>query len=230
MSPAQLDQDFSKNFENVNSPNHESELTEKEFVIMVSMVLPFKILKDDSGKISLTQTSSLLYSKLYTRDPDSKVEEWWIGWAAFHPESEEEKEHIIQLLREKRCMPIFFEKDVIAEFYNFYEKQVIPLFHNFKTHFEHKESYDQFDDWNCYRKVNQLFSDFIVDFVQTEVYTKKKNPIIWVNNQHLLMAPRYIREKISDICIGLFLHCPFPASEIFRLIPYRERLLRSLLN
>ncbi|CAI2372636.1 unnamed protein product [Moneuplotes crassus] len=225
-----LDTDYSKGFEDAHSSKHEFELTEKEFVIMVSMILPLKISKDPTGKISLVPSSSLLYSKLYDRDPGSKVEEWWIGWAAYHPKDDKEKEEITNLLREKRCMPIFFEKEVIAEFYNFYERQVIPLFHNFKTHYEHKESYDQFDDWNCYREVNQIFADFIVEFINNEVYPKKKNPIIWVNNQHFIMVPRYLRENNIDTCIGLFLHCPFPASEIFRLIPYRERLLKSLLN
>jgi hypothetical protein len=33
----------------------------------------------------------------------------------------------------------------------------------------------------------------------------------------------------SDRC-GLFLHSPFPSSEIFRTFPKREELLRSMLN
>jgi trehalose 6-phosphate synthase/phosphatase len=44
------------------------------------------------------------------------------------------------------------------------------------------------------------------------------------------LTPRYLRVKIKEISIGLFLHCPFPASEIFKLIPYRKSLLISLLN
>ena len=112
------------------------------------MVLPIKIKKNKEGKFSIIKTSSLLYSRLYKRDPDSKIEEWWIGWASYFPENKEEEEEIFQLFREQNCIPIIFEEPIIDEFYNFYEKQVIPLFHNFKTHFDHKESYDQFDDWD----------------------------------------------------------------------------------
>ena len=164
------------------------------------------------------------------RDPDNQIEEWWIGTPSYFPENNEEKEELYRLYREKKCIPILFEESVIAEYYWFYEKQVIPLFHNFKTHYEHKEAYDQFDDWDCYKKVNKIFTDCILEFIKNEVRPRDKNPLIWVNNQHFLLTPRYIREGMDEVSIGLFLHCPFPASEVFKLVPYRKSLLTSLLN
>lgn len=44
-------------------------------------------------------------------------------------------------------------------------------------------------------------------------------------------APRsFLRKRFNRIRCGLFLHSPFPSSEIFRTFPKREELLRSLLN
>jgi trehalose-6-phosphate synthase len=38
--------------------------------------------------------------------------------------------------------------------------------------------------------------------------------------------------RLLSVCrrCGLFLHSPFPSSEIFRTFPKREELLRSMLN
>jgi len=219
-------EDIRENFEEEN----EMDITDQEVVIMVAIKLPYSAIKNDQGEYILHKTTSLLYSRLYDRNPDKKLEEWWIGWASLFPESEKEKQDLIKLYREKNCIPVFIEQNIIGEYFNFYEKQVVPLFHNFKTHFEHKESYDQFDDWNCYRNVNQIFAASIADFITKEVTPLGKNSLVWVNNQHLLLTPRFLRESIDDVSIGLFLHCPFPASEIFKLIPYRKSLLQSLLN
>ncbi len=53
---------------------------------------------------------------------------------------------------------------------------------------------------------------------------------IWIHDYHLLVLPSLLRKRFNRIRAGLFLHCPFPSSEIFRTFPKREELLRSLLN
>jgi trehalose 6-phosphate synthase/phosphatase len=42
---------------------------------------------------------------------------------------------------------------------------------------------------------------------------------VWVHDYHLLLLPGMIRERIPDAKIGLFVHAPFPSSEIFRCLP-----------
>ena len=49
-------------------------------------------------------------------------------------------------------------------------------------------------------------------------------------NYHLLLLPSYILRKLRTARVGLFLHTPFPSSEIFRTIPVREELIRGMLN
>jgi trehalose 6-phosphate synthase/phosphatase len=40
--------------------------------------------------------------------------------------------------------------------------------------------------------------------------------LVFINDYHLLLVPEMLREMIPDAPIGLFLHAPFPSSEIFR--------------
>jgi trehalose-6-phosphate synthase len=65
-------------------------------------------------------------------------------------------------------------------------------------------------------------------FVQriTEVY--KPGDVIWVHDYHLLLVPKLLRAKLPDAVIGLFIHPPFPSSEVFRCLP-RELLFLSAL-
>lgn len=50
-----------------------------------------------------------------------------------------------------------------------------------------------------------------------------------VNDYHLLLVPRMIREKHPQAMIGLFLHISFPSSEVFRCVEKRKQLLEGML-
>lgn len=59
---------------------------------------------------------------------------------------------------------------------------------------------------------------------------------VWVHDYHLLVLPSLLRKRFNRIRCGLFLHSPFPSSEIFRCVrvvcrstfPERKQPLRSL--
>jgi trehalose 6-phosphate synthase/phosphatase len=44
------------------------------------------------------------------------------------------------------------------------------------------------------------------------------------------VTPSYIIRKIRGANVGLFLHVPFPSSEVFRTLSSRKELLRGMLN
>ena len=52
---------------------------------------------------------------------------------------------------------------------------------------------------------------------------------IWIQDYHLLLLPSFLARKIPRANIGIFLHVPFPSSEIFRTLSFREEILRSML-
>ncbi|KZT21795.1 glycosyltransferase family 20 protein [Neolentinus lepideus HHB14362 ss-1] len=73
-----------------------------------------------------------------------------------------------------------------------------------------------------YVAVNQRFADAIAANYQ-------EGDIVWVNDYHLMLVPRMVREKLPNAIIGFFMHVAFPSSEIFRCLAVRESLLRGLL-
>ena len=80
------------------------------------------------------------------------------------------------------------------------------------------------EDWNGYMAANKAFADVIMEVVIPD------EDLIWIHDYHLLTLPSLMRKRFYSIRMGFFLHCPFPSSEVFRAIPVREELLRSLLN
>ena len=73
-------------------------------------------------------------------------------------------------------------------------------------------------------QVNQAFNDTIIQCFN-------EGDLIWIHGFHLLVLPSMLSRKVGSLSkIGLFLHTPFPSSEIFRALWCREDLLRGMLN
>ena len=51
--------------------------------------------------------------------------------------------------------------------------------------------------------------------------------VAWIHDYHLLLAPRMVRDRRPDAVIGFFLHVPFPAFEVFRILPTRREPMRT---
>src|SRR5206468_189784 len=47
---------------------------------------------------------------------------------------------------------------------------------------------------------------------------------------HLMLTARYMREQGVRARLGFFLHIPFPAPDMFEKLPWRQAVLRSLLE
>ena len=45
----------------------------------------------------------------------------------------------------------------------------------------------------------------------------------------LMLVPQYLRRLVPDARIAFFLHIPFPATDVFRVLPWSRALLRGLL-
>mmetsp|Transcript_33867 Transcript_33867/g.49693 ORF Transcript_33867/g.49693 Transcript_33867/m.49693 type:complete len:1336 (+) Transcript_33867:345-4352(+) len=77
--------------------------------------------------------------------------------------------------------------------------------------------------WSAYTAVNRQFADVIVQCFN-------EGDLVWIHGFHLLILPSFLTRRIPMAKIGLFLHTPFPSSEIFRTLWCREDLLRGMLN
>ncbi len=93
-----------------------------------------------------------------------------------------------------------------------------PLFHYLQDHVDFAGG-----DFEAYRRVNVRFADEIAS-------RARPDDRIWVHDYHLLLLPSLLRQRLPEARIGFFLHIPFPSSEVFRLLPQREEILRGLLG
>lgn len=77
--------------------------------------------------------------------------------------------------------------------------------------------------WSAYTAVNRQFVDTIVQCFN-------EGDLVWIHGFHLLILPSLLTRRIPMAKIGIFLHTPFPSSEIFRTLWCRDDLLRGMLN
>ncbi len=77
--------------------------------------------------------------------------------------------------------------------------------------------------WKRYREVN-------VRYAEAALSEAGDDPaFIWLQDYHLALAARTIRERRPEHSLGLFWHIPWPSPEVFRVLPTRRELLEGLL-
>jgi trehalose 6-phosphate synthase/phosphatase len=128
------------------------------------------------------------------------------------------------------CIPIFLDQKLQDDYFYYYENLMKPIFYNFKGLFDNETQKTlKYDDWGCFKTVNEIFSDKIIQ-VKDKYEEEQSNVFIWLNNHQLFLVPQYLRRRIRDSNIGLYIHSPFPSSDIFRMFPYRNIILKSILE
>lgn len=79
-------------------------------------------------------------------------------------------------------------------------------------------------DWEAYKAVNRKFADAVV------AQAKTADPVVLIQDYHLALLPRYLRERLPNATILTFWHIPWPNPEVFSICPWREEILRGLLG
>ena len=103
-------------------------------------------------------------------------------------------------------------------YFGFSNKAIWPLCHITYTRPVFDES-----DWNYYKKVNEKFADAILEKIGN------KKAFIWIQDYHLALLAKYLKEKNKKIKTAFFWHIPWPNSEAFRICPKKKEILEGLL-
>src|SRR5262249_38507074 len=53
--------------------------------------------------------------------------------------------------------------------------------------------------------------------------------LVFIQDYHLALAARYLKQSRSDLQVAMFWHIPWPNPEIFRVLPWREEILEGML-
>jgi len=93
-----------------------------------------------------------------------------------------------------------------------------PLFHSFvdRCRFDPEQ-------WHEYRRINERFADVLLGETDDQ-------SLVWIHDYHFCLLPRLVREGGCAAPVAFFCHIPFPAPEIFQLLPWRRSLLAGLLG
>ena len=116
-------------------------------------------------------------------------------------------------------MPIYLSADEEQDFYNRVCNDTLwPLLHYFGDRLRLTP-----EAWQRYVNVNERFADAILEH-------SGPDSRVWVHDFHLMLVPALLRRRAPNLSVGFFLHTPFPSSEVYRLLPAREDVLRGLLG
>ncbi|MCG5051934.1 MAG: bifunctional alpha,alpha-trehalose-phosphate synthase (UDP-forming)/trehalose-phosphatase [Myxococcales bacterium] len=187
-------------------------------VLIVSNRLPISVSKREEG-IEVSRSTGGLATGLSGVHEASGGR--WIGWPGVADDalSDADRQQLGPRFEELRVVPVPLAEAEIHRYYEDFCNGILwPLFHYLMGKLPL-----EFDGFDLYETVNQRFADAIVA-------NHQPGDVVWVHDYHLMLVPQMVRERLPDATIGYFLHIPFPSSEVFRTLPFRERLLEGLLG
>ncbi|HEY9000844.1 MAG TPA: bifunctional alpha,alpha-trehalose-phosphate synthase (UDP-forming)/trehalose-phosphatase [Mucilaginibacter sp.] len=186
-------------------------------LFIVANRLPLTIEIKDWTPVSRQSSGGLISSVQAYLAADGKelfAQRFWVGipgceeetWAQVNSENED----FIYL-------PVFTASEQYERYYDGFSNSLLwPLFHYFPSYSEYHDA-----DFEAYESVNQKFADRLLAEL-------RPGDLVWIHDYHLLPLAAMLRKHSADVSIAFFLHIPFPAFEVFRLIP--KRWQKELLN
>jgi trehalose 6-phosphate synthase/phosphatase len=186
-------------------------------LILVSNRLPVTA-KLEHGVVSIGRSHGGLSAGL--RAPHERLGGHWIGWPGdVSRMTEAQRGELGAHLAELRCEPVYLSAAEVSRYYDGFSNTVLwPLFHYL---LDRIPAHSQ--EWEIYRAVNQKFADAVAS-------AWRPGDLVWVHDYQLTLVPRMLRRRLPDATIGFFLHIPFPASEVLRILPWREQVLDGMLG
>ncbi|TMW56064.1 hypothetical protein Poli38472_008712 [Pythium oligandrum] len=209
-------------------------------VILVTRSLPFTLTAEDAQ----SQWRAEFHENLTL---DAAMETYmclhetydcvWIGSVNGEVEQSEQNTLKEQLHQDRNYYPVFLDPKREKLFYQGFCKTILwPLFHSSPPTTEDQLISQEMDNeadernvmekmWQAYVAVNQSFADAV-----QEVY--EEGDLVWIQGYHLSLVPQMVRNLFpnSNIHIGFFMHTPFPSSELYRILNYREEMLTGVLG
>ena len=189
-------------------------------LVVVSNRLPVVLNRRSEREWSLERGAGGLVTAL---EPVlSRVGGVWVGWPGVSSDEAPDIEGVLagespRLGYRLEGVPLSArERD---DFYLGFSNQVVwPLFHDFQGKCNFLPRF-----WDAYVTVNRKFAHVASRVV-------RRGDFLWVQDYHLMGMGESLRERGLDLDTGFFLHTPFPALDIFRKLPWRLSILRSLLH
>lgn len=138
----------------------------------------------------------------------------WVGWSGVVGPAPR-----LPDIGSLRLRPVALSDDELRGHYEGFANATLwPLYHDAV-----QQPVFQREWWETYRAVNQRFAEAAAEVAG-------RNAAVWVQDYHLQLVPRMLRELRPDLLIGFFMHVPFPPPELFMQLPRRVELVHGLLG
>ena len=207
------------------------DICDSDDIIMCSMYIPFNPVRDKDGSFTFVLTNEAIYHTLY-RVIESKKNIKWFGNLKYLKQlKEEDRQEIIKKLEEKNIFIFDIEESIYHKVLRLSEEILEPLFHYNPLKSSIMEDFKLISDyWKAYREYNDCVCKQI-----SKHLTKKT--IIYLHDIQFLLVPNLLyalnkhnNDIIQNLAIGIFIHSPFPSFDVFKRIPIREDILKSLMK
>jgi trehalose 6-phosphate synthase/phosphatase len=216
--------------QNWTSPKEEG-FNDNDDIIMCSTYVPFNPVREKDGSINFVLTNESIYHTLYRVIQSKKNIKWFGNLKYLKKLNEADRKDIIERLKKKNIFIFDIEESIYHKVLRLTEEVLEPLFHY--TPFE-SSIMDDFnsimDHWKAYTEYNESVSKQISKHLT-------KNSLIYLNDINFLLVPNFLYslrkhdiDILQNLAIGIFFHSPFPCFDVFKRIPIREEILRSILK
>jgi len=190
-------------------------------LICVANRLPSTAICDEEGKWHLKKSSGGLASALSAVENLHMTQ---VGWPGADVPADH-RDEMSRALASHLSIPVYLDHSEIELYYNGFSNGVLwPLFHYVAPALI-QGSHEA--EWEMYESVSRRFAETVSTVLQEQ---GDKETLVWIHDYHLMLVPKFLRELVPDANIGFFLHTPFPAADLFRMLPYREAILEGLLS
>ncbi|MDF3050969.1 MAG: hypothetical protein K0R87_2607 [Pseudonocardia sp.] len=138
----------------------------------------------------------------------------WVGWPGLPDvEADPVKEDGLELY------PVPLSTEDVENYYEGFSNGTLwPLYHDVVAPPAYHRHW-----WQAYVSVNERFARAVAD-------EAARGATVWVQDYQLQLLPGQLRQMRPDLRIGFFLHIPFPPTELFIQLPWREQIVKGLLG
>ena len=202
-------------------PRHGAAKAPAADLVVVSHRLPWEV-NTEGGRLRAERTVGGLVAGVEAylnrcEGPAGRTVKAWVGWPGTWAEGPQRDRVRDALAGEACARPVFVERALHERYYEGFSNRTLwPLCHYVPSLVHVARS-----EWEAYVAVNRLFADATLEVARPE-------DMVWVHDYQLLLVPAMLRERRADLRIAYFHHVPFPAYDVFRILP--REWARSILD
>jgi len=144
----------------------------------------------------------------------------WLGWPGC-----DEEAPIADLFEEfsrregYRLQAVPLSAEEVEKYYlGFSNETLWPLFHDLLGHCRFS-----LENWQAYDAVNRRFAE-------SARAVSREGDCLWIHDYQLALVGSHLRALGVRQPLAYFLHIPFPSLDLFRRLPWRQEMLKGLLD